>query len=166
MDLQINECTNSCWFCPACTEPALKAVFFDKDIDEDVKYFLAAWKQELPVLKANSFPIKILLKFLKTLLNKTIQQLCTAWKCWTMKVNAVEKVPNESSNTDSIHRNEVNNKENSNTNQKQDKLVLMNQLKDWQLRQNNVIVYNITQKQPLSIVPVPQPICCQSLNNS
>ena len=28
------------------------------------------------------------------------------------RVNAVEKVPNESSNTDSIHTNEVNNKEN------------------------------------------------------
>ena len=42
------------------------------------------------------------------------------------RVNAVEKVPNESSNTDSIHTNEVNNKENSNTNQKQDKPVLMN----------------------------------------
>ena len=45
----------------SCTEPALKAVFFDKDIYEDVKYFLTAWKQELSVLKANSFPIKILL---------------------------------------------------------------------------------------------------------
>ena len=37
------------------------------------------------------------------------------------KVNGVEKVPNESSNTEPSHTIEVNNKENSNINQKQDK---------------------------------------------
>ena len=53
-------------------------------------------------------------------------------------VNTLEKVPNESSNIESSHKIKVNNKENSNANQKQDKPVLMNQLKDWQSRQNNV----------------------------
>ena len=58
-------------------------------------------------------------------------------------VNTLEKVPNESSNTEPSHTIEVNNKENSYTNQKQEKPVLMNQVKDWKSRQNNVIVYNI-----------------------
>ena len=57
------------------------------------------------------------------------------------RVNTLEKVSNESSNTESSHKIEVNNKENPNTNQKQDKPVLMNQLKGWHSRQNNVIVY-------------------------
>ena len=59
------------------------------------------------------------------------------------RVNTLKKVSNKSSCTDSSLTIKVNNKENSNTNQKQDKPVLMNQLKDWQLRQNNVIFYNI-----------------------
>ena len=59
------------------------------------------------------------------------------------KVNTLEKVPNESSKTESSHTVEVNNKENSNSNQKQDKSVLLNQLKDWQSCQNNIVVYNI-----------------------
>ena len=59
------------------------------------------------------------------------------------RVNTLVKVPNESSSTESSPTIEVNNKENSNTNQKQDKLVLMTQLKNWQSCQNNVIVYNI-----------------------
>ena len=58
------------------------------------------------------------------------------------KVNTLEKVPNELSKTESSHTVEVNNKENSSNNQKQDKPVLLNQLKDWQSCQSNV-VYNI-----------------------
>ena len=53
------------------------------------------------------------------------------------------KASNESSNTEPGHKIEVNNKENFNTNLNQDKLVLTNELNDWQSRQNNVIVYNI-----------------------
>ena len=55
----------------------------------------------------------------------------------------LEKVPKESSNTESSHTIKVNNEENLYPNQKQEKVVLMNQLKDWQSSQNNVIVYNI-----------------------
>ena len=58
-------------------------------------------------------------------------------------VNTLEKVRNESSIRESSQTGKVNKKENSNTNQNQDKLVLMNQLKDWQSRQNNFIIYNI-----------------------
>ena len=46
------------------------------------------------------------------------------------RVNTLEKVPNESSNTESSNTLEVNNKKNFNTNQNQDKPTLMNQLKD------------------------------------
>ena len=117
---------------------------------KDVKHFLTAWKRELPILKASSFLQKIPSKFLNTLLNKTIQQLSTESPKTMRKLCLFTKFPcqeisRKSINTESSHTIKVNNKENSNTNQKQDKPVLMNQLKDWQLRQNNVIVYNIVE---------------------
>ena len=79
----------------------------------------------------------------------------------------VEKVQNESSNTESSHTIEVKNKENKY--QKKDKPVSVNQLMDWQSRQNNVSVYKKFLRQTLSIVvsivTTPQQICYQSLNN-
>lgn len=79
-------------------------------------------------------------------------------------VNILEKVPKESFNTNPSHTTEVNSKNTSNTNQKQDKSVLIKQLKEWQLHQNNVIFIKFL-RQTLPIVTTPQPICYQILSS-
>ena len=71
-------------------------------------------------------------------------------------VNTLEKVPNESFNTNLSHAIKVNSNKTSNTKQKQDKSVLMKQLKEWQSHQNNVI-FIIFLRQTLPIVTTPQP---------
>ena len=79
-------------------------------------------------------------------------------------VNTLEKLPNESFNTKPSHTIEVNSKKASNTNQKQDKSVLIKQLKEWQSHQNNVI-FIMFLRQTLPTVTTPQPICYQSLSS-
>ena len=80
-----------------------------------------------------------------------------------VRVNTLKKVPNESSSTESSHTINVNNKENSNTNQKQDKPVLKNQLKDWNYIKI-MLFFIIFLRHTLPIVTTPQSICYQSLS--
>ena len=90
-------------------------------------------KVRIANLESEQFSIKNSFKILKD----TFEQ--NSWvvtRCMELldrlneKVNTLEKVPNKSSYTESSHT--IQNKENYSTNQKQDKPVLMNQLKDWQ----------------------------------
>ena len=100
----------------------------------------------IPNLESEQFSIKNSVKILEDTLeqnNLVVTRCMETLDSLIERVNTLEEVLNESSNTESNHTIEVNNKENSNTNQKQDKPVLVNQLKDWQLRQNFVIVCNI-----------------------
>ena len=108
---------------------------FDKDIDERCKIFLDSMETRITNLESEQFSTKIPSKFLNTLLNKTIQQLSTESPKTMRKLCLFTKFPckeisRKSINTESSHTIKVNNKENSNTNQKKDKPVLMNQLKD------------------------------------
>ena len=97
-------------------------------------------------IESDQFSTKNSIKILKDTLkqnNLAVTRCMETLDSLNERVNTCEKVPNESLNTESSHTIEVSNKENSNTNQKQDKPVLMNQLTNWQSRQNNIFVYNI-----------------------
>ena len=133
MDRTFNECTSNYWFCPTCTKPTLNAVFLDKDMDERCKVFLDSIKARITNLESEQFSTKNFVKVLEDTLEKNnLAVTCYIEMLDSLneRVNTIKKVPNESSNTESSLKIEVNNKENSNTNQKQDKLVLMNQLKE------------------------------------
>ena len=78
----LNEGTDNYLFCPACTKPELNAVFLDKDVDELCKIFLDSMKARTDNLESKQFSTKNSVKFLKKLLNKTIQQLPAAWEHW------------------------------------------------------------------------------------
>ena len=103
-------------------------------------------KTRIANLESEQFSTKNSVKILEGTLeqkNSAVTHCMETLDSLNIRVNTPEKKPNELSITESSHTAEVNNKENSNTNQKQEKPVLMNQLKDWQSHQNNVIVYNI-----------------------
>ena len=142
----LNECTDNYWFCLTSTKSPLNAVFIDKDIDERYKTCLDSMEERFANLESEQFGTKNSVKILEDTLKRNNSAVT---RCMDMvdssneRVNTLKKVSNESSKTESTHTIEVNNKENSNTNQKQDKPVVKNQLKDWKSRENNVSIYNI-----------------------
>ena len=114
----------------------MNAEFLDKDIDERCKIFLDSMEARIAHHKSmasEQFSTKNFVKILEDTLeqnNSAVTRRIEALDSLNEGVNTLEKVPNESSNIESSYTIEVNNKETYNTNQKQDKPVLINQLKD------------------------------------
>ena len=129
----LNERTNNYWFCPTCAKPAFNAVFLDTDIVERCKIFLNSIEARISNLESEQFSTKNTDKIFEDTVeqnNSAVTHCMETLDSLNKRVDTLEKIPNESSNTQPIHTIKVNTKETSNTNQKQDKSVLMNQLQD------------------------------------
>ena len=131
-----SNCTGNYWFCSNCSKPALNAVFVEKDIEERCTIFLESISKRVTVLEENSQANSSNLKALETsieLNNLNINSCLSSIKNLKERVNFVEKT-----NTKQVPPT-INPSNIVSTNSP----TLINQLKDWQLSQNNLIVYNI-----------------------
>ena len=123
-----NERTNY-WFCPTCAKPALNAVFLDKDIDKRRNIFLDSMEAGIADVKSEQFSTNNSINILEDTLeqnNSAVTHCMETLNSLNERVNTLEKVANESFNIESSPTIEINNKENYNTNQKQEKSILMN----------------------------------------
>ena len=132
----LNNHTDSCWFCPNCAKPALNAVFVKKDIEERCAIFLESISKRVTVLEENSQAHSSNLNSLETSIERNylnINSCLSSFENLKERVDFLEKT-NTKQVVPTINPSNIKSA-NSPT--------LINQTKDWQLRQNNLIIYNI-----------------------
>ena len=140
----LNSWVDNYWFCPICAKPALNAVFVEKDIEERCQIFLESMESRLLDVEMNTNVLNQSFTNLKisfesnesTLLQKHQKNIEIL-----QKTNDIEIfLQDHQQNATPVGANETKVDNNIN-NENQESMV--NQLKDWQSRLNNVIVYNI-----------------------
>ena len=132
----LNNHTDSYWFCPNCAKPALNAVFVKKDIEERCAIFLESISKRVTVLEENSQAHSSNLNSLETSIERNylnINSCLSSFENLKERVDFLEKT-NTKQVVPTINPSNIKSA-NSPT--------LINQPKDWQLRQNNLIIYNI-----------------------
>ena len=132
----LNICIDNYWFCPNCTKPALNIVFVEKDIEERCAVFLESISERVTVLEENSQAHSSNLKALETSIernNLNINSCLSNFENLKERVDFLKKT-----NTEQVPPTiNPSNIESANS------PTLINQLEDWQLLQNNLIIYDI-----------------------
>ena len=132
----LNICIDNYWFCPNCTKPALNIVFVKKDIEERCAIFLESISKRVTVLEENSQAHSSNLKALETSIecnNLNINSYLSKFENLKERVDFLEKT-NTKQVPPTINPSNI---ESANS------PTLINQLKDWQLLQNNLIIYDL-----------------------
>ena len=132
----LNNRPDSYWFCPNCAKRVLNAVFVKKDIEERCAIFLESISKKVTVLEENSQAHSSNLNSLETSIernNLNINSYLSSFEHLKESVDFLEKT-NTKQVVPTINPSNIKSA-NSPT--------LINQPKDWQLRQNNLIIYNI-----------------------
>ena len=147
----LNNRTDNYWFCPICAKPTLNAVFVEKDIEERCAIFLESISKRVTVLEENSQDSSSNLKALETSIernNLNINSCLSSLENLKERVDFLEKINTKQVSftitttnlcKSAVDGTTVNPSNIVSTNSPP----LLNQLKDWQLRQNNLIICNI-----------------------
>ena len=143
----LNKQSDNYWFCPSCTKPALHAVFVEKDIEERCQIFFETVEKRIKKIEEDNTSI---FSSLETIMKNTEDRNITIRSKLDKledRIDSCEKqIFIQQSSTNKSDENQMLDSESANNNT-QEPLMLMNQLKDWQSRQNNIVAYNIPESE-------------------
>ena len=144
----LNERSDNYWFCPRCTKPALHAVFVEKDIEERCQIFFETVEKRIKKTEEDNTSIFSSLETrMKNIEDRNITIRNELSDKLEDRIDSCEKqIFIQQSSTNQSDENQMFDSESA-INNTQEPLILMNQLKDWQSRQNNIIAHKIPESE-------------------
>ena len=141
----LNERSDNYWFCPNCTKPALHVVFFEKDVEQRCHIFFETVEKRIKKVEEDNTSI---FSSLETVMKNTKGRNITIrnelHKLEGRTVSCEKQILCQQSSTNKSDENQTLDSASASKNT-QEPLMLMNQLKYCQSRQNVIIAYNISE---------------------